>query len=433
VNATGYVLRAATVVTGDSVLSPGWVAVRDGSVIGVGEVASGSSGAGGASGDGLKGLPAAPTGPVVDLGERIVAPGYFDVHVHGGDGAQVNGERIDEVVESVARIARFHAGHGTTSLLATTVSDLPEQLLTTVTAIGETVGQPIAGGAAIRGIHLEGPFIARAKLGAHDPLSLRGADVGELRTLAAAAGGTVRMVTLAPELPGSGEVIAGAAELGIAVAIGHTDADFDTTRAAIDAGARHATHLFNAMAPLHHRRPGAVTALLLDDRVTLEVIADLEHVHPAVLELAARCAPGRLVAVSDAVPAAGQEPGTYQIGRIDVAVEAGRVTLASDPATLAGSVLTMDVAVQNLVRVVGLPLDAAIRTASSTPAHAAGCAGDGLGTLRTGSPADIVVLEPDLSVAVTIVAGAAVFDPAGHLGATTPAAGAAEPVETGDG
>jgi N-acetylglucosamine-6-phosphate deacetylase len=427
VNTAGYVLRAATVVTGDSVLSPGWVAVRDGSIVGVGEVASGSGAVGRSSissGDGLKGLPAAPTGPVIDLGERIVAPGYFDVHVHGGDGAQVNGARIDEVVASLARIARFHAGHGTTSLLATTVSDSPEQLLTTVTAIGEMVAQPRSGGAAVRGIHLEGPFIARAKMGAHDPVSLRRADVGELQTLSEAAGGTIRMVTLAPELPGAGAVISRATELGIAVAIGHTDADFDTTRAAINAGARHATHLFNAMAPLHHRRPGAVTALLLDDRVTLEVIADLEHIHPAVLELAARCAPGRLVAVSDAVPAAGLEPGTYRIGRMEVSVEAGRVSLASDAATLAGSVLTMDIAVQNLVNVVGLPLDAALRAASSTPAGAAGCDAEGLGRLRTGSPADIVVLEPDLTVAVTIVAGAAVFDPAGYIGPVTPAAGA---------
>ncbi len=425
-NDGGYVLRAATVVTGDSVLSPGWLAVRAGSVVGVGEVATGGapggSGSGGSGSGGLKGLSPAPTGPVIDLGERIVAPGYFDIHVHGGDGAQVNGERVEEVSASVARIARFHARHGTTSLLATTVSDTPEHLLTTVTAIGETIARPIAGGAAVRGIHLEGPFIARAKMGAHDPLALRRADVTELRQLAAAAGETVRMVTLAPELAGAGEVIAAACELGIAVAIGHTDADFDTTRSAIDAGARHATHLFNAMAPLHHRRPGAVTALLLDDRVTLEVIADLEHIHPAVLELAARCAPGRLVAVSDAVPAAGLEPGTYQIGRMEVSVEAGRVSLASDPATLAGSVLTMDVAVRNLVTVVGLPLDAAIRAASSTPARAAGCDGDGLGTLRAGSPADIVVLEPDLSVAATIVAGVAVFDSTGTLEVTTSAA-----------
>jgi N-acetylglucosamine-6-phosphate deacetylase len=415
-----YVLRAATVVTSDAVFSPGWVAVRDAQVAGAGEVATGSdastgSNTGGGGGSaGLKGLPHGFEGAaVISLGPRIVAPGFVDVHVHGGDGAQVNGNRVEDVSAALERIARFHVRHGTTSLLATTVSDSPENLQTTVAAAGELTGRTISGGATIRGIHLEGPWIAWAKLGAHDPSSLRPPDVAELRSLAETAAGSLRMVTLAPELPRSYELIAAALELDIAVAIGHTDADYDTARAAIDAGARHATHLFNAMTPLHHRRPGVLTAVLLDDRVTLEVIADLEHIHPAVLELTARCAPGRLVAVSDAVPAAGLEPGTYQIGRMDVSVEARRVTLASDPSTLAGSVLTLDTAVANLVTVVGLPLDAAIRAASSTPARAAGCEASGLGTLRVGAPADIVVLEPDLSVAATIVAGEAVFDPQG--------------------
>jgi N-acetylglucosamine-6-phosphate deacetylase len=235
------------------------------------------------------------------------------------------------------------------------------------------------------------------------------------------------MVTVAPELAGSRELIAEAVELGIVVAIGHTDADYETTRAAIGAGARHATHLFNAMAPPHHRRPGAVTALLLDDRVTLEVIADLEHVHPAMLALVARCAPGRLVTVSDAVVATGLEPGTYELGGLEVSVEPGRVSLASDRATLAGSVLTLDTAVRNLVAAVGMPLEAALAAASAVPATLAGGTGGtggsgGTGTgepagqIRPGAPADLVVLEPDLSVAATIVAGRAVFDPTGWLG-----------------
>jgi N-acetylglucosamine-6-phosphate deacetylase len=239
--------------------------------------------------------------------------------------------------------------------------------------------------------------------------------VAELTSLLAASGGCIRMVTTAPELEGSRELIAAAAHEGITVAIGHTEADYETTLQAIEAGARHATHLFNAMAPPHHRRPGAVTALLLDDRVTLELVADLEHVHPAVLALAARCAPRRLIAVSDAVPAAGLEPGTYEIGRLQVSVHAGRVTLADDPSTLAGSVLTMDAAVRNLVTAVGLPLDAALAAASATPAWAASFGDSGLGHLRADAPADLVVLEPDLSVAATIVAGRAVFDPGGCM------------------
>jgi len=396
-----YVLSAGTVVTPDVVLSPGYVAVRDGLITGVGEGAP----------------PGKLPGTVIDLGARIVAPGYFDVHIHGGDGAQVNGEDRADVMTSVERIARFHARHGTTSMLATTVSDSVERLRETVEGVGEVVrAGGVRGGATVRGVHLEGPWIARARMGAHHPDSLRPPDVAELGSLMAASGGSIRMVTIAPELRGSRELIEEATRAGIEVAIGHTDADFETTIGAIEAGARHATHLFNAMAPPHHRRPGAVTALLLDDRVTLEVVADLEHVHPGVLALVARCAPRRIVAVSDAVPAAGLEPGSYQIGHQEVSVEAGRVSLANDPSTLAGSVLTMDAAVQNLVGVVGMPIDAALAAASATPAWAAGCGGSGLGHLRADAPADLVVLEPDLSVAVTIVAGNAVFDPQGCFG-----------------
>jgi N-acetylglucosamine-6-phosphate deacetylase len=393
-----YVLCAATVVTPDAVLSPGYVGVRDAVITSVGE---------GAPGNGVPGA-------VIDLGARIVAPGYFDVHVHGGDGAQVNGEDVADVVVSLEQMARFHARYGTTSILATTVSDTPERLRTTVEGAAEVVkAGGVAGGSTVRGIHLEGPWIARARMGAHHPDAIRLPDVAELASLVAASGGCIRMVTTAPELAGSSQLIAAARQAGITVAIGHTEADYETTLNAIEAGARHATHLFNAMPPPHHRRPGAVTALLLDDRVTLEVVADLEHVHPAVLALAARCAPRRIVAVSDAVPAAGLEPGTYEIGRLQVSVAAGRVSLASDPSTLAGSVLTMDAAVRHLVGVVGMPLDAAVASASATPAWAAGLGDSGLGHLRAEAPADLVVLEPDLSVAATIVAGLPVYDPVG--------------------
>jgi N-acetylglucosamine-6-phosphate deacetylase len=408
-----FVLLAGSVVTPDAVLSPGYAVVEDGVI---GAVAAG--------------VPGALAGPVIDLGDRTLAAGFVDVHVHGGDGAQVNGDDVSEVAASVQRVARFHARHGTTSMLATTVSDSPSRLRATVEGVGALVrAGHIDGGATVRGIHLEGPWLARARMGAQNPDALRLPDVAELRSLVTASGGCIRMVTVAPELTGSRELIAEAVKLGIVVAIGHTDADYETTRAAIDAGARHATHLFNAMAPPHHRRPGAVTALLLDDRVTLEVIADLEHVHPAMLALVARCAPGRLVTVSDAVVAAGLEPGTYELGGLEVSVEPGRVSLSSDRATLAGSVLTLETAVRNLVTAVGLPLETALAAASAVPGRVAGGgpvggagggpvsgAGRSAGQIRPGAPADFVVLEPDLSVSATIVAGRAVFDPAGRLG-----------------
>jgi N-acetylglucosamine-6-phosphate deacetylase len=395
-----FVLRAETLVTPDGALSPGWLAASAGVITGLG---------------GGPGPPPA-AGPAVELGARTVAPGYFDVHVHGGDGAQVNGDSVEEVVESLRHIARFHARHGTTSLLATTVSDSAERLATTVGGVAAAMRHGIPGGAAIRGIHLEGPWLARAKMGAQDPRSLRLPDVAELRSLAAMAEGCIRMVTVAPELPESEALIAAACDLGIRVAIGHTDASYETTLAAIAAGARHATHLFNAMTPLHHRRPGAVAAVLLDDRVTVELIADLEHVHPAVMALVQRCAAGRVVAVSDAVSAAGLEPGRYQLGRLEVSVAEGRVTLADDPSTLAGSLLTIDEAVRNLVTAAGLPLVEALRAASATPARAAGLSGH-LGEIRVGAPADLVVLGPDLRVTATVAGGDVVFDPSGILSA----------------
>jgi N-acetylglucosamine-6-phosphate deacetylase len=423
-----FVLQAPLVILEDAVLRPGYVTISGGVITACGEGRYRSGGLAPAG-------PAAAAAPVpmVEV-DGMVAAGFVDVHVHGGDGAQVNGGSPAEIAHSLGRIARFHARHGTTSLLATTVSDTPARLASTVAGVASVIGGGDTWGARILGVHLEGPWIARAKLGAQDPAALRPPDAGELRALVQAGEGCVRMVTLAPELPGADLLIAESTGAGVVVALGHTDADFETARRAFDAGARHVTHLFNAMAPIHHRRPGAVTAALLDERVTLEVIADLEHVHPGVLQLAARLAPGRLVAVSDAVPAAGLEPGTYQLGRLEVDVSHGRVTLAADPATLAGSTLTLDRAISNLVSVAGLPLQAALAAGSAVPGRAIGSAGAGLlGTLAPGSPADLVVLDrpsgdptsaPDseirLEVAATLVGGRAVWDPQGmfvHTGA----------------
>jgi N-acetylglucosamine-6-phosphate deacetylase len=379
---------------------------------------------------------------LIDLGDRTLAPGYVDVHVHGGDGAQVNGEDPDEVCQSLERIARFHATHGTTSFLATTVSDSPERLLMTMQGIARMTrlvhgggggdgqggigggGQVSAGGggqvgARVVGAHLEGPFIARARTGAQDPSQLRSPDLGELDRLIGAADGSLQLITLAPELPGAFDLIEHAIAAGITVALGHTDTDFETAERAFAAGARHVTHLFNAMPPLHHRRPGVIGAALRREDVTLELIADLEHVHPAVLDIVARVAPDRALAVSDSTPAAGLGAGRHRLGALDVTVSGRRVELADNPATLAGSMLTMDRAVRNLVTEVGLTLPDALRMATRTPGRLVRhdtlntAAPAGLGQLAPGSWADIVILEPDLTVAATIVGGAIVHDPTG--------------------
>ena len=378
------VLGAARVATPAVLHAPGWLVLEGTEVVDCG---------------------AGPMpGPGVDLGDRTLAPGFVDVHVHGGDGAQVHGDSTDEVADAVATLAAFHARHGTTALVATTVTDTPEQLRTAVAGVARS---------AVLGSHLEGPWLSPARRGAHDPALLRAPDVDELRALIDASEGTLRMVTVAPELPGADALVRAAVDAGVVVSVGHTDADLATVRRAFDLGARHVTHLFNGMPGLHHRDPGPVAAALEDPRVSVEVIADGRHVHPAVLGLVGRLLPDRLVAVTDATAATGLPPGTHRLGSRDVTVEDGRVTLADTPGTLAGSVLTLDRAVALLVREAGLPLPGALAAASLHPARTLGETTKG--ELRPGADADLVVLSPDLDVEVTVIGGRVVHDPGGLL------------------
>ena len=351
---------------------------------------------------------ARPAGRVVDLGDRIVVPGFVDLHVHGGGGAQVNAGSPAEVAAAVRTIAAAHVRHGTTALVPTTVSDSRERLVTAVRGIA--AARDDADGPTVLGAHLEGPWLSPQHAGAQDPSALRPPSLGEFADLQAAAPGTVRMITLAPELRGALDVVRAAAAAGIVVSVGHTDADVDTARAAADAGATHATHLFNAMPPLHHRAPGAAGAVLTDSRVTVEVVADGHHVHPAVLALVAAAAPGRFVAVTDAMAATGLPAGDYHLGNRAVRVAGGRVTLLDAPDTLAGSVLTMDAAVRTLVGA-GVPLAAAVTAATRTPADAIGACAKG--RIAAGTDADLVVLEPDLTIAAVLTRGRVAHDPAG--------------------
>jgi N-acetylglucosamine-6-phosphate deacetylase len=393
-------IAAARVVGTDGSAAPGtvWFDSRTGLV---------AAGAGGG----------ARSARLLDLGDRIVAAGYVDVHVHGGAGAQVNGGSPGEVEEALTTMAAFHARHGTTGLLATAVSDTPERLAATVAGVARVVRQGAASGARILGSHLEGPFLAPGRAGAQDPSHIRPPDRLELNRLLEAGEGTVRLVTLAPELAGADSLIADCLAAGAAVALGHTDAGYDEARRAFDAGASHVAHLCNAMAPVHHRRPGLVGAALLDRSATVEVVCDLQHVHPAVVTLVARAAPGRMVLVTDAIAAAGTVGGRHLLGSVPVVVVGTRATLAHDPETLAGSVLTMEEAVRNASGRALLPLADAVAAASSVPAGVLGrAAPPGLGTLSPGAPADLVVLQPTLAVAATVVGGVAVHDPGGLLG-----------------
>ncbi len=382
------------VVTAGVDLANGWVTVDGTLITGVG------------SGDG-------PSCPVTaDLGDFIIAPGFVDLHVHGANGYQFGGESRSEVVTAAREVAIGHAAHGTTTLMATTISEEPERLRMIVSALGSLVGTKVPCGAQLGGIHMEGPWLAPTRTGAHDPLRLRPPDAKELESLIEASGKTIRLVTYAPELDRDHSVLNAGLNAGIVMSVGHTEADWETVLKAFAAGASHVTHLGNAMAALDRRAPGPIAAALETAGVTLEVIADGIHVHPGFLSLLAHLADDRLIAVTDAVAGCGMPEGTYRLGDQEIVVHSNSASLASDPGVLAGSVLTMDRAVAMLCSI-GMSLQAAITTATATPAARAGMPSKG--HLRPGGDADIVVLRPNLAAAATVVCGSVAWDPMGLL------------------
>jgi N-acetylglucosamine-6-phosphate deacetylase len=384
------VLAAEAVFTPDERLAPGWVRIRGGRIAAVGAGA----------------VPGAEAAVVRRPAGALVAPGFIDLHVHGGGGAQVGPDP-----SAVADVARFHARHGTTGLLATTVPASEQTLSETVRAVAAVARRPHAEAARILGCHLEGPFVNPARPGALDVRHLRAPDLAELGRLLDAGGGSVQMIAVAPELPGALELIAAAASDGVIVAIGHTDATYAEALEGIDRGARAATHLFNAMRPLHHREPGAIGAALTAPRITAELIADGVHVHPAALRLAhAAKGAARLTLVTDAIQAAGMPDGEYRLGEQPITVEGGEAHTRGG--SLAGSTLTMDRAVRVCVEQAGIPLTDALRMATATPARLLGI-GEVAGRLAAGADADLVVLDEDLRPIGTMVAGRwASFDPA---------------------
>ncbi|ONH59284.1 N-acetylglucosamine-6-phosphate deacetylase [Frankia sp. CcI49] len=382
------VLTGARVITPAGILDPGWVRVRGGLIAGVGrgrvevhaEVAAAAA--------------AVPT-EVVDLGGAWLVPGFIDLHVHGGGGHDVTASPAD-----LAAAVAFHRAHGTTrtlvSLVTAPVARLAEQLgwIAALAAAG-----PGPGGHVV-GAHLEGPFLAAARRGAQPAEHLRRPDRGVYAELAAAAAGTLRVVTVAPELPGAGDVVAAALADGVIAAVGHTDATYDQATDAFAAGMTLTTHLFNGMRPLHHREPGAAGAAL-DAGVVCELINDGVHVHPALLRFVA-AQPDRLVLVTDAVDAAGVGDGDYRLGGQPVRVRGGEARLAADGA-LAGSTLTMDAAVRRAVRA-GLPIETAVAAAATTPARVLGLRGS-CGAIEPGLAADLVVLDADLAVTGVLAGG----------------------------
>ena len=335
---------------------------------------------------------------VLDLGRRPVLPGYIDLHVHGGGGAQCNTDDPEEVLA----MARFHATRGTTALLATTVAARVEELEAALAAIAHCTSR--SGGASVLGAHLEGPFISRRRPGAMDPAVFIEPDQRSLQRLLDAGGAAVRMMTIAPELPGALDMIRALVAAGMTLALGHSDATYDETRAAVRAGARCATHTFNAMPPLHHREPGLLGAALDLDELTCELICDGIHVHPAALRLAFRAKGlSRTTLVTDAMQAAGMPDGDYRLGGATVTVSCGRAEIAGG-GSIAGSTLTMDAAVGNAVRFLGISLEEAAVLASRNPARLLGI-DHRKGAIAPGFDADLTILDHDLRACGTLVAG----------------------------
>ncbi|MDT0331316.1 N-acetylglucosamine-6-phosphate deacetylase [Nocardiopsis lambiniae] len=334
------------------------------------------------------------TGEGRDLGGAWVVPGLVDVHVHGGAGHAFP----DADPEGALATIRFNRARGVTAMVGGLVAATPEDTVRQVSALAE-----LCDTGELAGIYLEGPFIARSRCGAHDPDLLRDPDTSEFDAWLKAGRGHVRMITVAPELPGALDLIRAAVSSGVVAAVGHTDASYETTVAAVDAGATVATHLYNAMRPLGHRDPGPIAALLGDERVTVELIMDNVHVHPGAARLVfAAAGAGRVSLVTDAMSATGLGDGEYTLGDLRVRVSSGEARLVETGA-IASSTIVLPQAVRNAVEGLGVDVPAAVRSASSVPAASLGLTD--AGRIEVGGPADLVVLSEDLTVADVMYRG----------------------------
>ncbi|TQO20510.1 N-acetylglucosamine 6-phosphate deacetylase [Rhodoglobus vestalii] len=384
-----HIIHSAQLVTADAIVVDGWVASSGDTISanGVGEAWRAHT-----SGD----------TNVTDAAGGYLTPGFIDIHCHGGNGAA-----FDDGADAIRRALSVHRAHGTTRSVISLVSGDHASLVKNLAAIADvTAIDPL-----VLGSHLEGPFLDAAFKGAHSPEVLRNPTPREIDKLLAAAAGTLRQITMAPELDGAAVAITQLTKAGVTVAVGHTSADYEQTLTAFDAGARLLTHAFNAMKGIHHREPGPITAAIRRESVTLEVINDGVHVHPDVVKMLFALAPGRVALVTDAMAAAGSTDGHYLLGSLAVTVNDG-VARLSDSGAIAGSTLTMDAAVRRAITEVGLSVPQAVAAATVVPARAIGRAGD-LGSLAAGFAADAVLLDADFRVRAVWAAGREVPRP-GH-------------------
>jgi N-acetylglucosamine-6-phosphate deacetylase len=341
-----------------------------------------------------------PMGQLLNFPDLILAPGFIDIHIHGGAGR----DAMEASESALAQIELQLVKHGVTAYLPTTVTAPNEKILEALDGLGKLIATPNRnqGRAAPLGIHLEGPFISHEKRGVHPPENLLQPSPQAFDRFWQASAGTIRMMTIAPELPGAVETIRYARKLGVHSSLGHSNATYQEAQSGISAGADHATHTFNAMRALNHRDPGILGAVLENDELTADIIADGIHVHPSVLSLFLRAkGADRAILITDAISATGMPDGVYKLGGFEVQVSNGRCEYQGK---LAGSVLTLDRAIRNVMAFAGYPLQQAIKLATVNPAQRLGIT-DQRGLLAPGRRADLVVLTPEGKVVQTIIGG----------------------------
>ena len=339
---------------------------------------------------------------ILNYKDSILVPGFIDIHIHGSAGA----DTMDASMESIRKISRFLASKGVTGFYPTTVTAPMDKIKEAIKAVVNAIKNGVPG-AQILGIHLEGPYLSKEKAGAQDPRFLRTPNTNEIAELLKIGEGFVKRVTLAPELPGALDVTKFLVEKNIVVAMGHTNATYDEAIKAIEAGAKLANHMYNGMRGFHHRDPGIVGAVLTRDDVYVEIIIDNVHHHYAAREIVIRCkGTDRVALISDAIMAAGLADGEYMLGEQKIIVKNGISRLPDG--TIAGSTLTMDQAIRNVVEHLNVSLMDAVKMASYVPAKIMGL-DKYKGSIEIGKDADLVILNRNLEVVLTIVKGTIVY------------------------
>lgn len=376
-----------TIVTPFKTIPKGKVVFKDGKIVAVG---------------GKKDVEVPKDSKIIDASRKLVAPGFIDIHVHGGGGRDI----MEASYEAINEVAKYLASHGTTAFLPTTVSTSQNDLLEVVKTVREVI-EAGTRGAEVLGVNLEGPYISFEKRGAQNRDYLKLPSQNEFKEVFEASNRTVRIITLAPELDGARELMHMLRHLGITISIGHSNATYNEAVEAIKNGVTHATHTFNAMRGFHQREPGVVGAVLVHDRLTAELISDNFHVHPAAMKLLIKTkGTDKIVLVTDAIQASGMADGEYKLGGQNVFVKDGVCRLESGE--LAGSTLTMDKAIYNTAKSVHLPLRTTIGMATINPAVVIGVDKE-KGSLEPGKDADIVIIDEEVNVHMTIVNGNVVY------------------------